>query len=311
MSAYQGQIWTPAPVVDRMLALRRNFGTSLEPCCGEGAISDKMQGCLALEVDASLNLPSYAHVDEFLDWPPGIACFATVIMNPPYVRRKGQPNLFIAFIEQAVLHLEPGGELICICPREWLRLTSARSVVKLMKTLGSITDWIEVSSAEAGWVGADIDTAIWRFEMGAVGPWPYEPQPEDGVRLGDAFSISVGAVPLAANRAEKGYPLIGSDRTVRRYGDRIPWIRPLPQAARNSIPRIFVNSKTRRPDPFFMHAPDPRIGHDGSLLALIPKLDVDISAWCDRLNRVDWFARGFGSSGRLTFQPKALEQSNV
>ncbi len=66
MSSYQGQFWTPLPIAQRMLALRKNFGSVLEPCCGTGAISDLIPSVVALEVDETLPPPPYALVDEFL-----------------------------------------------------------------------------------------------------------------------------------------------------------------------------------------------------------------------------------------------------
>lgn len=314
MSGYQGQYWTPLPIAKRMLALRQNFGSVLEPCCGTGAISDQVPGVVALEVDATLPPPPYALVDEFLDWSAD-RLFDTIIGNPPYVRRGGRltelltasANLYLVFIEQAVRHLSPAGELIYIVPREWLNLTSAKKLVAWMRTQGCITDWIEAPGKSAGWSGADVDTAIFRFELGAQGRWPFD---ADGAPLDELFEIVVGAV-TGDNKAyadPAGTPLLCSDRTIRHFRQG-KWIRQLPVAACAPTPRIFLNAKTRRPDPFFLH---PAVPHDGSLLALIPRDPAtDLTMWCQHLNSVDWFARGFGCDGRLTFPVGALKETQI
>jgi tRNA1(Val) A37 N6-methylase TrmN6 len=65
-----------------------------------------------------------------------------VIGNPPYVRYRDigaatrkllrqdgfdeRSNLYLFFIEKCVRHLAPGGELIFITPRDFLKATSAR-----------------------------------------------------------------------------------------------------------------------------------------------------------------------------------------
>jgi len=314
MSGYQGQYWTPLPIAQRMLALRQNFSSILEPCCGMGAISDLIPGVIALEVDASLLPPAYAIVDEFLDWN-GERLFDTIIGNPPYVRHGGRStelltasaNLYLVFIEQAVKHLAPGGELIFIVPREWLNLTSAKRLVAWMRTQGCITDWIEVPGKSAGWIGADVDTAIFRFELDATGRWPFD---ADGTPLGDLFEIVVGAV-TGDNKSyadPAGLPLLCSDRTIRHYRQG-KWIRQLPTAACAPTPRIYLNAKTRRPAPFFLHPPVP---HDGSLLALIPRNPTtDLTSWCQLLNSIDWFARGFGCDGRLSFSVGAMKETRI
>lgn len=314
MSGYQGQYWTPLPIVQRMLALRQNFGAVLEPCCGTGAISDLIPGVVALEVDETLQLPLYALVDEFLDWN-GERLFDTIIGNPPYVRRGGRStelltasaNLYLVFIEQAVRHLAPHGEVIYIVPREWLNLTSAKKLVAWMRTQGCITDWIEVPGKSAGWIGADVDTVIFRYELGATGRWPFD---AEGTPLGELFDIVVGAV-TGDNKGyadPAGVPLLCSDRTIRHYRQG-KWIRQLPAAARAPTPRIYLNAKTRRPAPFFQHATVP---HDGSLLSLIPRDPAtDLTMWCQHLNNIDWFDRGFGCDGRLSFPVGALKATRI
>lgn len=71
--------------------------------------------------------------------------------------------------------------------------------------------------------------------------------------------------------------------------------------------RIYVNCKTRRKAPFFLHQCN---NYDGSVLAIFPKnQDVDTSILCDMLNNVNWFELGFVCDGRYIFSQKSLENS--
>ena len=68
--------------------------------------------------------------------------------------------------------------------------------------------------------------------------------------------------------------------------------------------RIYVNCKTRDSKPFFTH--DCKY-YDGSVLAIFPKIDMNINKAIDYLNSVDWSELGFKVGGRLCFTQKSLE----
>ncbi|MDR3221628.1 MAG: class I SAM-dependent methyltransferase, partial [Candidatus Accumulibacter sp.] len=72
-------------------------------------------------------------------------------------------------------------------------------------------------------------------------------------------------------------------------------------------PRVYVNNKTRRPAPFFVHdCPH----YDGSVLAIFPKNPgVDVHLLASALNRVDWRDLGFICDGRFLFTQRSLEQT--
>jgi adenine-specific DNA-methyltransferase len=70
--------------------------------------------------------------------------------------------------------------------------------------------------------------------------------------------------------------------------------------------RIYVNCKTRDKKPFFTHECK---NYDGSVLAIFPKIDMDIHQIVDLLNNVDWNDLGFLIGERLCFSQKALENS--
>jgi adenine-specific DNA-methyltransferase len=70
--------------------------------------------------------------------------------------------------------------------------------------------------------------------------------------------------------------------------------------------RIYVNCKTRDMKPFFTN---PCKSYDGSVLAIFPKLPLDMEIAVTLLNDVDWNDLGFKVGGRLCFTQKSLENS--
>ena len=222
-----------------MLALSRNQGRVLEPSAGNGAFSRHIPGCIAIEPDRR-HAPPGALVGDFFAYPAGER-FATIIGNPPYVRYQdireetrrhldsplfdGRSNLYLFFIEKAIRHLAPGGELIFITPRDFLKATSAIKLNRWLFAQGTITDALELGDARI-FAGAVPNCLIWRFAKddfsrrtryadlgsasdltaGLVDP-PYEERSfmevsghllftrEDyPLRLKDLFSVRVGAV---------------------------------------------------------------------------------------------------------------------
>jgi len=174
-----GQVFTPPAVVNAMLVLRRNNGRVLEPSCANGAFSGKIPGCVAIEIDrnhapiGSLNIDFFSFsVSEK---------FETIIGNPPYVRYQDIPaetkclintelfdlrsNLYLFFIEKAIRHLAPYGELIFITPRDFMKTTSSVRMNKWLYSHGTITHAIELGDARI-FDGAVPNCLIWRYEKG-------------------------------------------------------------------------------------------------------------------------------------------------
>ncbi len=175
-----GQVFTPEPVVRAMLALRRNRGRVLEPACGDGAFLRHLPpGTVGVECDPTHCPPGALNLDFFAY--PLREQFETVIGNPPYVRFQdiptatrnrlhaehfdGRSNLYLFFIEKCLRHLAPGGELIFITPRDFLKATSAVKLNRLLFTAGTITDAIELGDARV-FDDAVPNCLIWRFEKG-------------------------------------------------------------------------------------------------------------------------------------------------
>ena len=181
--ATHGQVFTPAAVVDRMLGMVKNRGRILEPACGDGAfvarIPPHYPDVVAIELDPT-HCPAGALNMDFFTYPESEK-FDTVIGNPPYVKARdvlaatrkyfstqlldGHANLYLHFIEKCVRHLKPGGELIFITPRDFLKATGAARLNTWLFDQGTITDFEDLGDAKI-FEGAAPNCAIWRFEKG-------------------------------------------------------------------------------------------------------------------------------------------------
>lgn len=219
-----GQVFTPPAVVDAMLALRRNRGRVLEPACGDGAFSSRLPDAVAIELDArhcpadALNLDFFAYAEK--------EGFDTIIGNPPYVRARdiqpgtrqrlhsrllnGHSNLYLHFIEKCVRHLKPGGELIFITPRDFLKATGSARLNTWLHDQGTLTDFQELGDARI-FDGVVPNCAIWRFEKGDMSR-----RLRDGRRMvlaGGQILLTRGiySVPLSSVFAVKVGAVSGAD----------------------------------------------------------------------------------------------------
>jgi len=354
-----------------MLSLRHNHGRILEPSAGDGAFSERLPGCVAIEFDPRVARASMRCGDFFAY--PLAERFDSIIGNPPYVRFQdippttrarldmthfdGRSNLFLFFIEKCVRHLDEGGELIFIVPREFIKLTAARKLNAWLFEHGTITHWIETGDTRI-FAGAVPNCAIFRFERGNFsrqtllrtlddsdwcerrfvhmdGQLAFTPEPVS-VALGDLFEVKVGAVSGADRIFEhpQGNVEFVHSKTIdtdatRRMLYNIPhphldahkaallerrikhfdesnwwtWGRNYPQS---TVPRIYVNARTRREAPFFLH---PTTAFDGSILALFPRNpQMNLERAVELLNTaVPWEALGFRVDGRYLFAQRSLQ----
>lgn len=175
----KGQVFTPPAIVAQMLTLRRNRGRVLEPSCGEGAFLAALPEAIALELDASI-APASARIMDFFAYPE-TEKFDSIVGNPPYVRSRdvlpdtaklltsqlldGHANLYLHFIEKCVRHLNPGGELIFITPRDFLKSTGAKQLNTWLYEQGTITDMVDLGDVRI-FRDAAPNCMIWRFERG-------------------------------------------------------------------------------------------------------------------------------------------------
>ncbi|NJD25826.1 MAG: class I SAM-dependent methyltransferase [Betaproteobacteria bacterium] len=364
-----GQVFTPPEVVDFMLGLCANRGRALEPAAGDGAffstLKQRFPDCVGIEVDARV-APAGARVMDFFDLPEGER-FDTIVGNPPYVRYQDvavdtrnklksglfdkRSNLFLFFIEKCVRHLNPGGELVFIVPREFIKLTAAQKLNAWLAREGSITHFYETGDSRVFGQHTP-NCAIFRFEKGRR-----DRQMADGrqftevdgqlmflrddysVRFADVFAVKVGAVSgadpifthakgnmefVCSKTVETGetrrmlygikHPHLEKHkaellaRRVRRFDESNwwQWGRAFPI---NLKPRIYVNGRTRRREPFFLHDCN---AFDGAILALFPRHERiarrELIECTLMLNReVDWQDLGFVCDGRFLFTQRSLQ----
>lgn len=382
-----GQVFTPSCVVRAMLSLRSNSGRVLEPSCGDGAFSNCLPGCVAIEFDrthapaGSLNIDFFAY--------PESEKFATIIGNPPYVRYQDihpetkaliksnlfdlRSNLYLFFIEKAVRHLADGGELIFITPRDFLKTTSSVRMNRWLYSHGTITHAIELGDAKV-FSTAVPNCLIWRFEKDCfdrsvqyaeIGNrdnleaalesplWERRHFVETAghlmfskdlhaIHLKDVASVKVGAVSGAddiyADEKLGNRDFVCSSTVKTGKTRRMIWAGKndgppdslLPHKERlisrgirafdesnwwqwgrgypiSDAPRVYVNGKTRQPHPFFLHECN---NFDGSVLAVFPHdPNIDLKAFSDALNGVEWDQLGFVCDGRFLFSQRSLENA--
>lgn len=381
-----GQVFTPVEVVDAMLALVCNHGRVLEPSCGDGAFLKHFPDAMGIEIDPR-HAPPNTRVMDFFALPEG-ELFSTIIGNPPYVRYQdisaqtrqltqrsildGRANLYLFFIEKCLRHLEDGGELIFITPRDFLKATSAVPLNHRIYGTGSITEFIDLGDTHL-FDGATPNCAIWRFVRGnfsrrtryaTVGTadgmagltrlrWEERHFVESGghllftqgnyaLHLSDIAFVKVGAVSgaddLYASDLLGNRSFVCSSTATTGETRRMIWCEPgkappaalVPHKARliarrikpfddsnwwqwgrgyyqSNLPRVYVNNKTRRPNPFFVH---PCTHYDGAVMAIFPRSpQVEVRRLAEALNAVDWADLGFVCDGRYLFAQRSLEHA--
>ena len=222
--AVLGQVFTPPAIVERMLGLIRNKGRRLDPAAGDGAFSSRLNRCVAIELD-SRHSQAGTYTMDFFAYPEDEK-FDTIIGNPPYVKARdirpetalhlssqlldGHANLYYHFIEKCVRHLRPGGELIFITPRDFLKATGAGRLNTWLHDHGSFTDMIDLGDAKI-FQGALPNCIIWRYERGNL-----ERHLGDGRRMrltgGQLmFTHGIYSVPLASVFSVKVGAVSGAD----------------------------------------------------------------------------------------------------
>lgn len=364
-----GQVFTPPDVVKYMIDLCRNSGRVLEPSAGDGAfyraLLARQANVTAIELDPSV-APAGVQVMDFFDFPESEA-FDTVIGNPPYVRIQdvtvdtknklkspmfdGRSNLFLFFIEKCVRHLKPGGELVFIVPREFIKLTAAKKLNRWLFEQGSITHFFETGDSRVFGEHTP-NCAIFRFEKGRM-----DRSMDDGrtftevdgqlmflrsdypLPFSDIFTVKVGGVSGAdeifthpkGNMEFVCSKTVDTGETRRMFYevqntwllehkekllarrvinfDESNWWRWGRHFPINNYPRIYVNGRTRKVEPFFLHECN---AFDGSILALFlnhRKISRrDLVACTTLLNRnVDWQELGFICDGRFLLTQRSLQ----
>lgn len=181
-----GQVWTPDDTVDKILELRQFQGSLLEPSAGNGAFWHRLcdgmgnvKDGVGIEIDPVF-VPLGCKCMDFFDFGMDNK-FKTIVGNPPYVAYKKiyegtkkklpieifdeKSNLYLFFIFKCLSHLKPGGEIIFITPRDFIKATSARRLNEIMYRDGTLTHFYETGD-EIVFPGVAPNCAIWRYELG-------------------------------------------------------------------------------------------------------------------------------------------------
>ena len=205
-----------------------------------------------------------------------------------------------------------------------------------MQTEGSITFWKDLGDDRV-FPDATPNCAIWRFEKGgSKGVISFSPPKEC---LGDYFDIRVGAVSgadsiftsveqpnahfVCSKTRKNGYmrPMIYNEchpslypyketllkRRIKSF-DESNWWHWGRECPIREGERIYVNTKTRNENPFFVSSEKH---FDGSVLALFPKKRMNLRRVANTLNKTDWSAKGFMCNNRYLFSQNSLSESGV
>jgi adenine-specific DNA-methyltransferase len=360
-----GQVFTPKNIVDIMLGLSKNRGNVLEPSCGDGAISNRLNEystVTKIEIDEAFKADDVLNIDFFSYSTDNK--FDTIIGNPPYVNFKQisentknllsknfntNTNLYVYFIEKCIRHLKPYGELIFIVPRDFLQATSAYLLNKLIYEKGTITDYIDFGEEQI-FKNASPMCIIFRFEMNNFnrqtncGLYFHEnkgilnfSKHKDFIHFKDLFYVKVGALTgnnkifenVDGNESfvysetrqtgelrkmffnvENEYIKKHKDILIQRHGVKpSDYYKFMRSHFISNDKRIYVNTKTRIRDPFFINE---CINYDGSVLGVFPRNQkIDIQKYADFLNDIDWQDLGFICGGRYLFGAAALENTLI
>ena len=218
-----GQVFTEPSEVETMISLMKNKGRVLEPSCGSGNISNRLDECVCIEYDKNIKNPSAIYMDFF--YYPISEKFDTIIGNPPYVRFQDiipetkakldmslfdkRTNLYMFFIYKCVLHLSDNGELIFLTPRSFLQATCCIKLNKFIYDTGSMNIIIDYGDSVI-FKNANPNVIIWRYQKGLFDRKSVYNSKErvfsfnkghlcftenaNVIRFGDLFYVKVGGV---------------------------------------------------------------------------------------------------------------------
>ena len=251
-------------------------------------------------------------------------------------------NLYLFFIWRCIDLLNDGGELIFIVPRDFIKTTGAALLNKRLYEEGGFSYWHEFGDDKV-FADASPNVVIFRWVKKRAHSIPVKytngylmfSDNIKGEPLSELFDIYVGGVSgmnnifynkfgnidvVVSSTKATGltqrahyytnppsqliqYKDLLLKRKIRKFDDTNwwEWGRNFQDIGNN---KIYVNCKTRDPQPFFTNASNY---FDGSLLALVPKTNkYTIQELIDRLNHNNWEEQGFKVGGRFIFGQKSL-----
>ena len=331
-----GQVWTPAPIVKKMLKLItiKNPQLILEPASGTGCfywalLKAQYKNVIGIEIDPRVAHQN-AHIDSYFNtnYRPDV-----IIGNPPYVAFKAiqnrpintklihKPNLYHYFLEKALSDLQPNGQIIWIIPANIFTNSSAQILNQIIYQNFSITHWELIN--ENVWANAAIATAIVKIVKTPNHPASLKYYFSHGkIIFGSKLNcnqhvvIKVGGASGFKQQLLPGTTKFVTSQTERTKSlqaiDYQPqqWIRPVPQPPQGFTYQIFVNCKTRKTQPFYLlkTAKSQFIHYDAAVLCLYTfgskQQTINLM---NKLNRFDWTNCAIKRSGRYHFSQSILK----
>ena len=359
-----GQFFTPEAIAKEMVDLIENNGSILEPSCGAGVFLELLPSAIGIEIDATI-AHKRAKIMNFFDLKDNIK-YDTIIGNPPYIKYQNidsntksklpqkfdsRTNLYIFFIDKCIDLLNPGGELIFITPRDFIKATYALNLNDRLFKEGGFTFWKEFGDTQI-FPDASPNVVIFRWVKNKPHTIPVEyyngyltinvknQANKKKIFLNEIFDILVGgASGLNSVFIEQSgnIDLVVSDtkrtgltKKAHYYTKPNEYMLQHKNELMQRKIKHFTESNWWEWGRAIRHIDKEKIyvnnktrdmkpfftnpsgWFDGSILALVPKnINIPVNELIDILNDTDWEAQGFLVGGRLIFGQRSLSNAYI
>lgn len=344
----KGQVFTPNTIVKKMISLISISNPEiLEPASGDGAFYKPLlkkfgeRWLTAYELDKDIAHKG-AIISDFFKIKEDKK-YDVIIGNPPYVDFRyiplgtlsnieskliHKPNLYMFFLEKTMRMLKENGELIFIMPVEWIVSSSFESSIKIIKERFSIQHFEIVK--EDIWENAKVTTAIFKIKKGDHKKINYYFTKNNKIIFGEKpiidrdFNVLVKVGAASGNNStfyncsesDTEFVLSMTERTSQLYPAKYEsvknfWIRKLPIPMEGFTYQIFVNTKTRKKEPFYMIQMQKKsqvIHYDASVLTIYTDASKkETINYIKKLNNVNWEKTGILRNGKYHFTQSILK----